>query len=55
MQQFRFRKRGGRLALQWEATPLGEINTTPETTGIGLYAHRAHVAFDMVRVTALKQ
>jgi GH43 family beta-xylosidase len=55
MQQFRFRKQGGRLSIQWEATPLGEINTTTEATAIGLYAHRARVACDMVRVTALKQ
>jgi GH43 family beta-xylosidase len=55
MQQFRFRKQAGRLAVQWEATPLGEINTTREATAIGLYAHRARVACDMVRVTALKQ
>ncbi|MCA1555325.1 MAG: hypothetical protein LC747_01410, partial [Acidobacteria bacterium] len=55
MQQFRFRKRNGRLAIWWEATSLGEINTTKEATGIGLYAHRASVACDMVRVTALRQ
>jgi len=55
MQQFRFRKQHGRLAIQWEATSLGEINTTLEATGVGLYAHGASVAFDMVRVTALKQ
>jgi len=53
MQQFRFRKQNGRLAIQWESTPLGEINTTNEATGVGLYAHRASVAIDMVRVTAL--
>ncbi|HJR06488.1 MAG TPA: glycoside hydrolase family 43 protein [Pyrinomonadaceae bacterium] len=51
MQQFRFRKQGGRLSIQCEATPLGEINTTREATGVGLYAHRATVAYDMVRVT----
>lgn len=56
MQQFRFRKQKGRLSIQWEALPLGEIpTTTAEATGVGLYAHRASVAFDMVRVTALKQ
>ncbi|HKP73712.1 MAG TPA: glycoside hydrolase family 43 protein, partial [Pyrinomonadaceae bacterium] len=54
MQQFRFRKQKGRLAIQWESLPLGEINTTTEAAGVGLYAHRAHVAFDMVRVTAIK-
>lgn len=55
MQQFRFRKQGGRLAIHWEATPLGEIDTTTEATAIGLYAHRARVAYDMVRLTALNQ
>jgi len=55
MQQFRFRKHEGQLSVHCEATPLGEINTTGEATKLGLYAHRAAVAFDMVRVTALKQ
>jgi GH43 family beta-xylosidase len=55
MQQFRFRKQQGRLAVGWEATPLGDIAITTEATGVGLYAHRAAVAFDMVRVTASKQ
>jgi GH43 family beta-xylosidase len=54
MQQFRFRKQHGRLAVGWESTPLGETDITTEATGVGLYAHRASVAFDMVRVTALK-
>ncbi|HEX8130240.1 MAG TPA: glycoside hydrolase family 43 protein [Pyrinomonadaceae bacterium] len=55
MQQFRFRKQHGRLAIAWEATPLGDTDISAEATGVGLYAHRAAVAFDMVRVTALKQ
>jgi GH43 family beta-xylosidase len=55
MQQFRFRKQNGRLSIHWEAAPLCEIDTTTEATAIGLYAHRAAVAYDMVRVTALKQ
>jgi GH43 family beta-xylosidase len=53
MQQFRFRKQGGRLLIHWEATPLCELDTTTEATAIGLYARRAPVAYDMVRVTAL--
>jgi hypothetical protein len=53
MQQFRFRKQHGRLYIAWEATPLGEINTTKEATCVGLYVHSASVAYDMVRVTAL--
>jgi hypothetical protein len=55
MQQFRFRKQGGRLSIHCEAALLGEINTTREATGVALYAHRVAVAYDMVRVTALKQ
>ncbi|HEY1404275.1 MAG TPA: glycoside hydrolase family 43 protein [Pyrinomonadaceae bacterium] len=55
MQQFRFRKQHGRLAVGWEATPLGDIDITTEATRVGLYARRARVAFDMVRLTALKQ
>lgn len=54
MQQFRFRKQGGRLAVHWEALSLGDIETNAEATAIGLYAHRAPVACDMARVTALK-
>ncbi|HZG50917.1 MAG TPA: hypothetical protein VEZ40_02170, partial [Pyrinomonadaceae bacterium] len=54
MQQFRCRKQGGRLTVWWEATSLGGLDITTEATGIGLYADRAPVAFDMVRVTALK-
>ncbi|MGI9105199.1 MAG: glycoside hydrolase family 43 protein [Pyrinomonadaceae bacterium] len=53
MQQFRFRKQYGQLSVYWEATPLGEIQTTTQATKISLYAHRAVVAFDMVRVTAI--
>jgi GH43 family beta-xylosidase len=55
MQQFRFRKQQGRLAVGWEATPLGETAITGEATGVGLYAHRASVAFDMVRVTKISE
>jgi len=55
MQQFRCRKQHGRLAIQWEAAPLGEINATKEATGVGLYAHRASVAYDMVRVTRISE
>ncbi|HEV2798936.1 MAG TPA: glycoside hydrolase family 43 protein [Pyrinomonadaceae bacterium] len=55
MQQFRFRKQKGQLSIQWESLPLGEIPTTKEATGVGLYAHRAPVAFDMVRVTKISE
>jgi hypothetical protein len=55
MQQFRFRKQRGRLAIHWDAAPLGDIHITAEATGVGLYAHRAPVTFDMVRVTKISE
>ncbi len=50
-QQFRFRREGSRLTIQWEAVMLGEITLPPEPTQVGIQA-RGRVAFDMVRVTA---
>jgi GH43 family beta-xylosidase len=55
MQQFRFRKQHGRLAIAWEATPLGETDVAGEATRVGLYARRASVAFDMVRLTKISE
>lgn len=52
-QQFRFCKEHGRLTIQWEAQALGEIEAQYHATRIGLFARRASVAFDMVRVTAI--
>ena len=52
-QQFRFRKEGGRLSIRWEEHVLGEIDILRAATRIGLYAHQAVAAFDMVRVTAI--
>jgi hypothetical protein len=52
-QQFRFRKRQGRLTLQWEATMLGEAETATTASHIGLYVDRAVAAFDLVRVTKI--
>jgi hypothetical protein len=52
-QQLRLRKHGARLAIQWEALPLGEIALADAPTQVGLYAHHAIAAFDLVRVTAL--
>ncbi|MFN8505637.1 glycoside hydrolase family 43 protein [Kouleothrix sp.] len=52
-QQLRLRKRGDRLEIWWEARWLGEIAVPAEATQVGLYAHLAAAAFDMVRVTAL--
>lgn len=52
-QQFRFRKEGGELAVQWERTVLGRLLVPARPTRLGLAAARAEVAFDMVRVTAL--
>ena len=51
-QQFRFRKQGGRLTILWEAEMLGEVECPAEATRVGLYAHGAAAAFEMVRVTA---
>jgi GH43 family beta-xylosidase len=51
-QQFRLRKQGARLSIQWEAFQLGQIEVSTEATQVGLYAYHAVVAFDMVRVTA---
>ena len=53
-QQFRFHKRDGHLTVQWEAHQLGEIDAPREPTWVGLYAHQAVVAFDMVCVTGDK-
>jgi GH43 family beta-xylosidase len=52
-QQFRFRKRQGRLTIQWESSVLCETEATTAASEIGLYVDRAVAAFDMVRVTAL--
>jgi hypothetical protein len=49
MQQFRFRKQHGRLAIHWEATPLGEINIIDEAAA-SVSTRVAPVACDMVRV-----
>ncbi len=51
-QQFRFRKGNGRLVVQWEAQPLGEMAVSAEPTRVGLWA-RGKAAFEMVRVTAM--
>lgn len=51
-QQFRFRKYAGRLIIQWEGQPVGEIEAPASPTRVGLEA-RHDAAFDMVRVTAL--
>ena len=52
-QQFRFRKEDGRLSIWWEEHVLGEFDILRAATRVGLYAHRAIAAFDMVRVTAI--
>ncbi len=53
-QQFRFRKQGDQLNVQWESDLLGELAVTRAPTRPALYARAAVVAFDMVRVTAIK-
>ena len=52
-QQFRFLKQNDHLLLQVEASPLGEIQAPPEAGQIGIFAERAIIALDMVRLTAL--
>lgn len=52
-QQFRFRKEGGELAVQWEQTVLGRLPVPARPSRVGLAAAGAEVAFDMVRMTAL--
>ena len=53
-QHFRFRKEGDRLALQWGAQVLGEGQAPYQPARMGLYAANAVVAFDQVRVTAVR-
>ena len=53
-QQFRFRKQAGRLAVAWESHSLGLLEVSPQATQVGLYADRAVVAFDLVRVTVME-
>jgi hypothetical protein len=54
-QQIRLAKRGQWLTLQREAEVLGEIPVFRGPGRIGLYAHRAEVRIDMVRITALSE
>ena len=51
-QQFRFRKIGGRLSVQWESYLLGEIEVSNSPSKIGLSGNN-NAAFEMVRVTAI--
>ncbi|HEX4950307.1 MAG TPA: glycoside hydrolase family 43 protein [Blastocatellia bacterium] len=53
-QQFRLRKQGLRLTLQHEASELGSITVPPQSKHVGLYAHGAAVAFDLVRISISK-
>ncbi len=52
-QQFRFTKRSGRLIVQWENQILDEMDIPAGPSRVGIYAHKAQVAVDLVRVTAL--
>lgn len=54
-QQFRVRKEAGQLRLSYESILLGTLNVPDLPTRVGLYAHGATAAFDMVRVTEIKQ
>ncbi len=54
-QQFRVRKETGQLRVQWEALPLGSIEVPNTPTRIGLFAHETEAAFELVRVTEIRQ
>ncbi|MFL6211630.1 MAG: glycoside hydrolase family 43 protein [Pyrinomonadaceae bacterium] len=54
-QQFRVRKEAGKLSVQWDAARLGMIDAPHTPTRIGLFAHESIAAFDLVRVTEIKQ
>lgn len=53
-QQFRFRKVHGTLSFYREGSLIGQVDAPREPTSVGLYARRARVAVDMVRVTAIQ-
>lgn len=54
-QQFRFRKEKNRLFVCWEGHDIAVGPVSPAATQVGLFAQRARVGFDMVRVTALTE
>ena len=54
-QHFRFRKEGDQLALQWGTHVLGKVQAPSYPARVGLYAANAVVAFDQVRVTAIRE
>jgi hypothetical protein len=54
-QQWRCRKRAGRLQIAWEGLDLGEIDVPPQATRVGLTSDWAMAMFDLVRVTALPE
>jgi hypothetical protein len=54
-QQFRFRKEGGHLSVQWEAHPIAEGEVSPEPSRVGLYARGAGVSWDLIRVTKIAE
>jgi hypothetical protein len=51
--QFRFRKVGGELLIQYESQVIGKIEVPQSAAKIGLFASGVVAAFDMVRVTAI--
>ncbi|HEX7974262.1 MAG TPA: family 43 glycosylhydrolase, partial [Anaerolineales bacterium] len=52
-QQFRFRKQGDRLQINWQAQELGETSVESGPCRVGLYARRAAVSVELSRVTAI--
>lgn len=52
-QQFRFRKETTHLSFFWEKELLGELIISADPSQVALFAYRATVAFDMVRLTRI--
>ena len=53
-QQFRFRKCNGQIQVYGEAKALGSMAAPEGPARVGLYANRARVAFDLVRLTGIE-
>jgi GH43 family beta-xylosidase len=53
-QQFRGRKQGGVLTVQWESHLIGQLRVPNEATRFALYAQGLRVEFDTIRLTAVR-
>ncbi|HEX2223287.1 MAG TPA: glycoside hydrolase family 43 protein [Thermoanaerobaculia bacterium] len=52
-QQLRFHKRGGRVGIEWEGEPVGEVAAPAGPAHVALAAARGEVSFEAVRVSAI--